>query len=393
MSGSINPTPGKPRYFTAIDGMRLLASVNVVLFHIEYMGGLNDMGGGPGWLFRLIKGPAFHASLFFILGGFIFTTKFAANAAEGSFKPWAFVKKRFFELYPLHLITTLTMAAMYVIRRWGTDTMDIPKLIYSTLTHLSFLWSFCPIGTISLNTPSWALSAFFLCYILFGPVLKWSLNLKSRGAVLLWMAIFLVPIAAWGCLFTSIGLPAGYYQFFHGFAPVRFFEFGLGVLLARLLAIQGDAERPRHKIFTAALCDALILITLYLIYFNLGPHIRITPEIRWFSYHVFVIPLYLVIIHAVSMEKGVFARILSLRFVQRMGRTSFYPYLLHIPLITVTTTFCERVLGYSKFLHSPLNIIVFMILLYGASYAYVYAVRNKRRAKKAQATAVNQTGT
>jgi hypothetical protein len=51
--------------------------------------------------------------------------------------------------------------------------------------------------------------------------------------------------------------------------------------------------------------------------------------------------------------------------------------------MSVITTYCERVLGYKKFLHDPLNIIIFMVLLYGGSYAYVYGVRNKRRAKKA----------
>jgi len=399
MADNINLTLlQKPKYFTAIDGLRLLASVNVVLFHLQYIGGLHDMQGNPQWLFRLIKGPAFHASLFFILGGFIFATKFAQNMAEGRFKSWPFLKKRFSELYPLHLITTLTMAALYIVRRWGTDGIDIPQLGYSLFMHLSFLWSFCPLGTISLNTPSWALSAMFLCYLLFSPLLKWTLRLKSRGAVMLWMALSLVPLIACGYVYASIGSPEKYYQLFHGFAPVRFFEFALGVLLARFLMLR-DVNKPIHSDLRLAIrCDLLILLVVGLIYYNLSirgmsifgislPAVRTTPEMKWFSYHVFMIPLYLVIIYAVSKEKGIFAWALSRRFIQRLGRTSFYPYLLHIPLISIITTFCERVMGYKKFLHNPLNILVFMILLYGGSYLYVYAVRNKRREKKAQAAA------
>jgi len=366
-----------PKYFTSIDGLRLLASVNVVLFHLEYIGGLYSMGGKPAWLFRTIKGPAFHASLFFILGGFIFATKFAPKIAE--FSSRAFMKKRFRELYPLHLITTLTMAALYIFRRWD-DGIDIPKLAYSLFMHLSFLWSICPLGSFNLNTPSWALSAMFLCYVLFGPLLRWSLSLKNRRQVMLWMLCFLAPLAVWGHLYGLLGSPLDMYQFFHGFAPVRFFEFALGVLLARFLDFR-DENRRTHR-FTAIRCDVIMLIIIYLISFNLTSRVRCSDEMKWLSYHVFMIPLYLVAIYTVSIEKGVFSRILSTKFIQRLGRTSFYPYLVHIPLISVITLFCERALNYKKFLHSPWNILVFMAALYGGSYLYVYAIRNKRRERK-----------
>ena len=382
----------KPTYFNAIDGLRLLASVNVVLFHLEYIGGLNDLGGSPGWLFRLIKGPAFHASLFFILGGFIFATKFAPKIE--TFKQRDFLKKRFIELYPLHLVTTLTMAALYLIRRWGTGEIDIPKLLYSLFMHLSFLWSFCPLGAENLNTPSWALSAMFLCYLLFDPLLKWSLTIKKRSMVMVYIVLFFIPLIMWGHLYALIGSPHDMYQFFHGFAPVRFFEFGMGVLLARLFILKQTrttAGRPydektatpfirRH--FVSISCDAVMLLAFCLIFFNLSSQFRDTPQKLWFSYHVTMLPLYMAAIYAASVEKGIFARIFSTPAIKKLGRTSFYPYLIHIPLMSIITLFCERVLGYKKFLHSPINIAAFMIALYGCSYLYVYAIRNKRRARK-----------
>ncbi|MDR2592908.1 MAG: acyltransferase [Chitinispirillales bacterium] len=365
------------RYFNAIDGLRLLAAVNVVWFHLEAMGGFNDLGGKPGWLFRIIKGPAFHASLFFILGGFIFATKFATKAAE--FDSRAFLKKRLRELYPLHLITTLTMAALYVIKRWGTDeVINVPKLIFSSFMHLSFLWSFCPIGSLNLNTPSWALSAMFLCYVLLGPLLKWSITLQSRLAVMGWMAVFFIPLTVWGLLYGAIGQP-NIYQLFHGFAPVRFFEFGLGALLARFFALRN--EHKRTPLFIAARCDIVVLLLCGAVFFNLSSTVRSTKTAEWLSYHVLMIPLYLTAIYTMSIERGLFARIMAQNVVRKLGRTSFYPYLIHIPLMSVITLFCERMLNYKKFLHHPINIIIFTILLYGLSYIYVYAIRNKRREK------------
>jgi peptidoglycan/LPS O-acetylase OafA/YrhL len=381
---------GKTKYFTAIDGLRLLASVNVVLFHFEGIGGFHDMGGSPAWFFRLVKGPAFHASLFFILGGFIFTTKFAPKIAE--FNSWAFLKKRFSELYPLHLITTLTMAALYVIKRSATGDVDIPKLLYSLFMHLSFLWSVCPVGSLNLNTPSWALSAMFLCYVLFGPLLRWSLRLKTRAEVMVYMLLFMFPLILCGYVFSALGSPQDYYQLFHGFAPVRFFEFGLGVLLARFLMMRDESKSAARPSYLMALrCDVAIVAVICLIFFNLSSIVRCSPEMKWFSYHVFMIPLYLLIIYAVSFEKGIIARVLSLKIIQRMGRTSFYPYLVHIPLMSVITLICEHIWDYKKFLHVPLNIAVFMVVLYVCSYLYVYAIRNKRRARKAASVLKNKT--
>jgi peptidoglycan/LPS O-acetylase OafA/YrhL len=254
-------------------------------------------------------------------------------------------------------------------------------LIFSSFMHLSFLWSFCPLGSLNLNTPSWALSAMFLCYVLFGPLLKWSLTLKNRFAVMGWMAVFFIPLVAWGLLYGAIGSPDTLYQLFHGFAPVRFFEFGLGVLLARFFMLRNEFRRP--GLFIAVRCDLAVLLLCCLIFFNLSSVIRSTLEMKWLSYHVLMIPVYLTAVYTMSIEKGVFARIMAQNIVQKLGRTSFYPYLIHIPLVSIITLFCERVLNYKKFLHNPINILVLMILLYACSYIYVYAFRNKRRERKA----------
>ncbi|MFW6244606.1 MAG: acyltransferase family protein [Fibrobacterota bacterium] len=368
----------KSYYFKAIDGLRLLASINIVLFHLEGIGGLYNMGGNPAWFFRLIKGPAFHASIFFILGGFIFATKFTPKISQ--FSTRSFIKKRLSELYPLHLLTTLAMVALFLIKRFGTEAMDIPKLLFSVFMHLSFLWSLFPFGTYNLNTPSWALSAFFLCYLLFGPVLKWSLTLKSRKGLMVLMLLCFVPLAGWGLLFGALGNPPELYHFFHIFAPVRFFEFVLGVLLARFFALGQKREQFRFKGIRS---DIVFVLLLFMVYWTLGLQSKGQPTLSWFSYHVFLVPLFMIALYTLALEKGIIARILSFRFLRQTGRTSFYPYLIHIPMISLITLICDRWFGYKKFLHSPLSIAVFMIVLYGGSYLYVHRFRNKRRAAKA----------
>jgi peptidoglycan/LPS O-acetylase OafA/YrhL len=290
------------------------------------------------------------------------------------------------------------MASLFVIRRWGTESIDWGKLGGSLLMHLSFLWSLWPFGTHALNRPSWALSAMFFCYLLFGPLLKWAFSIKIKRMVILYMALFFVPIAAWACLYSAIGTPGEYYHFFHTFAPIRLFEFGLGVLLARFFILQRETKAAsavssavsnKKYCLKSLCCDLTIAFCVYLVYSNLSLQYKGDPALKFFSYHLFMVPLYLMILYAAALEKGIVARVLSFTALRKIGRTSFYPYLIHIPLMSVVTLYCERVLDYRKFMHSPLNILIFMLILYGCSYLYVYALRNKRRMRKMEVEAVH----
>jgi len=67
-----------------------------------------------------------------------------------------------------------------------------------------------------------------------------------------------------------------------------------------------------------------------------------------------------------------------LPFIRKTGRSSFYPYLIHIPLINLITYICENIFGYNKFLHIPHNIFIFIAMLYGASYIYVNKIRKRK---------------
>ncbi len=362
-----------PKYFRSIDGLRLLASINIVLLHLEVMGGLNDLNGAPAWLFKLIKGPAFHASIFFLLGGFIFTIKFAPHSQD--FKPLPFLRKRFSELFPLHAITTLMMVIIFTIHSSVNENLDLTKLIYSALLHLSLLYSFFPFFSYTLNTPSWALSAFFLCYLLFTPALKFVASIKSKKLLLLFSFLCCLPPLLWGLLYGALGTPENLYHFFHIFAPVRFFEFLTGMLLARFYQL---SYKPR-SIYTFLLSDLLSIISLVSIYQLLSLHTTETSLNSYLAYHVYVLPFYFILLYVVANEQGIISAILGLSFIRNIGKSSFYPYLLHLPLISLITYICETFLGYKRFLHSPLNVTIFMVLLYLLSAVYVNKFRKKRK--------------
>ena len=366
---------GSKRYFNAIDGLRLIASVNIVLFHLEDIGGLYNLGGSPAWLFRVLKGPAFHATIFFILGGFIFATKFSAQAA--TFKTLPFIKKRLSELYPLHALTTVLMILIFMAHKIPSGSLDITKLFFSAFMHLSLLWSLFPFFSYQLNTPSWALSAFFLCYILFGPILRLTLQINKKRVLFLLSVLCFSIVLLWGLLYGAIGSTQNLYSFFHIFAPVRFFEFGIGMLLARFFQLTTGTRK--NSLVRSIFNNSLILISVILIYQTLTLRTHPDKTISFIAYHSLLTPMYVVILYCLADERGLIPRILSIPFIRMIGRSSFYPYLIHIPLISSISLFCEKFLNYKKFLHEPLNITLFMVVLYGGSVLYMHKFRKKRK--------------
>lgn len=364
------------QYFNSIDGLRLLASVNIVLFHLERLGGLHELQSNPVWFFRIIKGPAFHASLFFILAGFIFTVKYAPLAA--TFSTRALLCARLRDLYPLHALTTALMIPFVILPCIAPSCVDWAKLIFSAVIHFGCAWSVFPFFTYNLNTPSWALSAFFLCYIAFGPLLRRIAVLSSRRVVVALMACCCMPPVLWGLFYARLGAPAHLYQFFHAFAPIRLFEFVLGMLLARLYHLNNSKPRKMQVQDIPALNDAIILAALIALYAGLMMRAEAGELMRWQLYHAFPLPLYAVVLYRLARGNGLCARLFATRLIRSLGKCGFYPYLVHIPLVSWICWISEHAFGYRRFLHSPLNVAAFMIVLYGGSYLYWMHARKKR---------------
>jgi len=373
MAGKSSDITQPNTYFNSIDGLRLLASLNIVLFHLEKIGGLTDMGGEPGWLFVAIKGPLFHASLFFMLAGFLFMVKYLQYA--GNFSTLTLIRGRLRDLYPLHFLTAVAMTALMSLTPDGSDTF---RLSYSLMNHLGLVWSFLPFYAFGLNQPSWALSAFFLCYFFFGPALKRVAAVESRGKALLLICGCLAVPAVWWLIYIAAGSPAYYYTFFHVFAPVRLFEFFLGMALARLYLLN-NARPRKFRIQDIPLLNDLILLACFTALFVNFQYFSQWPRTRLFAYHVFAPALYSFVLYRLARGNGVIAAVFALKPVRALGKSSLYPYLLHIPLASWLCWTLERWFGYNRFLHAPVNIVVFTIVLYAAGFVYWYRKQKRRK--------------
>jgi len=245
-------------YFPAIDGLRLLASLNIVFLHLASSGAF-EYALKWKWIMPIVKAPAFSASLFFILAGFLFASKFSDPERRLPVIPFMF--GRLAKLYRLHFICTILMFGVLVFKCSGMhevptsfETLSagistgLSNMVHpwrSLLMHLSLVWAFIPELGMKLNEPSWALSAFFVCYA----ITPWCARKLSSitEAKTLWVLFFAVfiPGILWGLVFSVadkniipvLGDFSIYdirYRYFHMCPFIRIFEYLFGMILFRL---------------------------------------------------------------------------------------------------------------------------------------------------------------
>lgn len=141
---------------TALKGLFIL----VIVFH-------NTLNANT--LFQTIPGTAFvrlyggHLgnAMFFLLSGFLLSYGYRERIRGGQISFRAFLRRRLEKLYPLYLVTNAAALVLAVIR-YGVSAVNLKKLVFTLLLQVS---SLDPVGPY--NSPTWFVSALFVCYILF----------------------------------------------------------------------------------------------------------------------------------------------------------------------------------------------------------------------------------
>ncbi|MBT2526258.1 acyltransferase [Streptomyces sp. ISL-99] len=223
----------------SLTGLRFFAAFLVVLSHVG-VNLLPRVAPDQIFAFRLLhEAGAFGVSFFFILSGFVLTWVARDDDSVGRF--W---RRRFFKIYPNHLVTVLAALLLAAAAGHALTARDAGATLLLVQTwipdmKLQFnLWS---------NTPTWSLSCELLFYLAFPWLLK---LLRKIPPARLWLAfgvvyavIWAVPlVASW--LPKSGGIHPGTGQnwfsmwFMTFFPPVRMLEFVLGIVVA-LIVVNG----------------------------------------------------------------------------------------------------------------------------------------------------------
>lgn len=219
----------------SLTGLRWWAAFMVFAMHFSVLPGGNV---SPKLTFATSLSGAVGVSFFFVLSGFVLT--WSARVHDTA---TAFWRRRFFKIYPNHLVT-FVLAAVIIL--WiGDQILWTRPQLDSPIPNLLLLQAWSPEQTTvyGFNGVAWTLSVeavFYLCFPLIFMLVR-----KIRPERLwFWVggviaAVFCVPLVATLLpdqpVLAWLGVSSWEYWFVSICPAVRLLEFVLGVLLARIV--------------------------------------------------------------------------------------------------------------------------------------------------------------
>lgn len=217
----------------SLTGMRIIAAGMVFFFHAAYENAFSSHTASNVFFWIFGQGGWTGVGFFFVLSGFVLTW-----SSRPTDTTRAFWRRRICKIYPNYLVTYLVGLGLLV---WAADPIGLRR----SLLNLFMLqaWSPSLATETSVNPVAWSLSCEALFYLSFPLLLRWINRIDERR--LWWYAGGIVAVVLVMPL-ISMTLPAGPHVFFGPITqwqfwlvyvapPVRLLDFGLGIILARIV--------------------------------------------------------------------------------------------------------------------------------------------------------------
>ncbi|HAL80839.1 MAG TPA: acyltransferase [Mucilaginibacter sp.] len=248
--------PDSKSHYEILDGLRGVASVLVIAFHI-----METFTGGNRFI-QVINHGYLAVDFFFLLSGFV--VAYAYDDRWGKMTQWDFYKRRLIRLQPMIIMGSLVGAALYYFQGGAAFPMISETPVWKMLLVMLVGCTLIPLPVSMdirgwqemhpLNGPAWSLFFEYIANILYALfVRKFSKTLLT--ILVLLAAIFLVQYLVMGPQGDVIGgWSIDKTQLHIGFARLLF-PFFAGVLLCRA----GKLIRIKNAFLV---CSLLILIVL-----------------------------------------------------------------------------------------------------------------------------------
>lgn len=313
---------GRPAELRALTGLRFLAALPVVLFHVLPRAAM------PAWADSLADLGYVSVGLFFVLSGFVLAYAYSGKEGkEGEVDKPTFYRNRFARIYPVYALAMLiALPAFARAYEW----LQLPRGEFGIDVLLRFLLihAWHP-GTMKYyNVPSWSLSVEAFFYLIFPFVLPSVFKIRPPEVVrsliaVLALAVFAPAVFEWAYPGTT---PASesYRVLMIKFHPlVRLPEFLAGLLLGRLFV-------GRTSTLTALRADWLVGLSVGAIV------LAIAFGMPYVLLHTGgLATAFAVIVWALASGQGRAAAFLASRPLVLLGEASFALYILHVPLFRI----------------------------------------------------------
>ena len=334
----------------SIEGLRGVAALLVALFHAYVY---SRWGGFPATL-GVLQHAWLFVDLFFVISGYVMAAAYSDRLDSGR-AAFGYMIRRFFRLYPLHVVTTATvLLAVLGIQTvklvlahqgirigreepFGFDFFDL-KLLGLDMLLLQ------GVGIIRKeihNYPSWSISVEFWLYLMFALLM---LAVRPRVARIAASVLIVGMSVAYFLVYWSSapeplrtldtrGLPRGMLSFFQGVLIYYFYRW----LAARPKSAAGSPAAAGAPVVASAaamtqrmgvLSAAQVAATVLALYLVDRQHLLGTAQL--------VIPfVFALVVLLLVPDRGIVARLLHTRPLQWLGLHSYSIYLTHVTVLTV----------------------------------------------------------
>jgi len=301
---------------------------------------------------------------FFVLSGFVIT--YTHQRMQAAADMGTFYKKRFFRLYPLHLIMLLIFVGIESVKHLFAGHIQVNQLNNTNNNVLTFFSNLFLIHSVKLpgvtdvswNIPSWSISAEMICYILFG-IVVWLIhraniykarNLVYALVVVIAFVIFynvqtvfeLTRSFDWGFLRAWIGFFLGAICF-NAFNDSREKVIGKPVMLFNIMEFVSVAAM-------------IIMVTEGAVLKPYG-----------YVYEV----LFFISIYTFAFERGFISNLLKRSgFLKKVGTYSYSIYMTHALLLSLFNIAFIRVLKLPTTSYAYLFILNYALIYFVSSWTY-----------------------
>ena len=296
------------RYRKDIDGLRSLAVIPVVLYHVG---------------FTFFRGGFIGVDVFFVISGFLITQILNKEIVEGTFSVIRFYDRRIRRIFPAlfaTLLFTLLGAVLYML---PSELVDFGRSLVASIAFCSNLYFLSESDYFNValqNSPllhTWSLAVEEQYYIFF-PIILYAL--KGLGRRRQWLALF--GIAAFSFILSVFLVRASLEQVAFYLLPARAWELLIGALLALELVPVIRALWIREILAGAGVILILLSSVIYHDHMPFPGATALAPCCGAAF-----------IIYAGQYHPTMTGRILSLRPLAFTGLISYSLYLWHWPII------------------------------------------------------------
>ena len=327
---STNATAPAKSHYTVLDGLRGVASLMVIVYHLCEANGHGDRFTQP------INHGYLAVDFFFLLSGFVIA--YAYDNRWGTMTQWNFYKRRLIRLEPMVIAGGVVGAVLFYIPKGPTFPLIAHTQWWQVILVMLVGFTLIPLPAsmdirgwhemFPLNGPQWSLFYEYAANILYAIGLR-KLSNRLLGVFVALAGLFLLHLAVLSPHGDVIGGWSVTSKQLHiGFARLLY-PFFAGILLMRM----GKRIEIKHAF---AFCSLLLIVALALPRFGGPAHLWMNGLYE----SLCIILLFPLIVAIGAGEKKVEGA--SIRIARFFGDLSYPLYVTHYPLIFIYTAWIAK---------------------------------------------------